>query len=52
MQDVHEVRLGTIWVEQLLDDMDRMKMKVVLTFACMNLKKLAKCWQEWNLQPE
>lgn len=28
----------------------RMKMKVALTFACMNLKKLAKCQQEWNLQ--
>ncbi len=28
----------------------RMKMKVALTFACMNLKKLAKYQQEWNLQ--
>lgn len=28
----------------------RMKMKVALTFACMNLKKLAKCQQEWDLQ--
>jgi len=28
----------------------RMKMKVALTFACMNLKKLAKIQQEWELQ--
>ena len=28
----------------------RMKMKVALTFACMNLKKLANCKQEWGLQ--
>jgi len=28
----------------------RMKMKVALTFACMNLKKLAKCKKEWGLQ--
>ena len=28
----------------------RMKMKVALTFACMNLKKLAKCKEEWGLQ--
>lgn len=28
----------------------RMEMKIALTFACMNLKKLAKCQQEWNLQ--
>lgn len=28
----------------------RMRMKVALTFACMNLKKLAKCQQEWRLQ--
>ena len=28
----------------------RLKMKVALTFACMNLKKLAKFQQEWNLQ--
>ena len=28
----------------------RMRMKVALTFACMNLKKLAKCKQEWGLQ--
>jgi transposase len=28
----------------------RMKMKVALTFACMNLKKLAKIQQEWGLQ--
>lgn len=27
-----------------------MKMKVALTFACMNLKKLAKCKKEWGLQ--
>ncbi len=29
----------------------RMKMKVALTFACMNLKKLAKIQNEWELQP-
>ena len=29
----------------------RMTMKVALTFACMNLKKLAKIKQEWGLQP-
>lgn len=28
----------------------RMTMKVALTFACMNLKKLAKYQQEWGLQ--
>ena len=28
----------------------RMEMKVALTFACMNLKKLAKIQQEWELQ--
>ena len=28
----------------------RMTMKVALTFACMNLKKLAKCKQEWGLR--
>ena len=28
----------------------RMKMKVALTFACMNLKKLAKIKNEWGLQ--
>ncbi len=28
----------------------RMEMKTALTFACMNLKKLAKIRQEWNLQ--
>ena len=28
----------------------RMKMKVALTFACMNLKKLAKIQQGWELQ--
>ena len=28
----------------------RMVMKVALTFACMNLKKLAKCQQSWGLQ--
>ena len=28
----------------------RMRMKVALTFACMNLKKLAKCKQECGLQ--
>ena len=27
----------------------RMEMKTALTFACMNLKKLAKIKQEWNL---
>ena len=29
----------------------RMKMKVALTFACMNLKKLAKIQNDWELQP-
>ena len=29
----------------------RMKMKVALTFACMNLKKVAKIQNEWELQP-
>jgi transposase len=29
----------------------RMAMKVALTFACMNLKKLAKIRGEWGLQP-
>lgn len=28
----------------------RMEMKVGLTFACMNLKKLAKIKQEWGLK--
>ena len=28
----------------------RMKMKVALTFACMNLKKLAKMQQSWELR--
>ncbi len=28
----------------------RMRMKVALTFACMNLKKLAKIQQEWKLE--
>ncbi len=28
----------------------RMRMKVALTFACMNLKKLAKIQQEWELE--
>ncbi len=28
----------------------RMRMKVALTFACMNLKKLAKIQQEWGLE--
>ena len=28
----------------------RMRMKVALTFACMNLKKLAKLQQEWELE--
>ena len=28
----------------------RMEMKVGLTFACMNLKKLAKIKQEWGLR--
>lgn len=28
----------------------RMEMKAALTFACMNLKKLGKIKQEWNLQ--
>lgn len=28
----------------------RMQMKVALTFACMNLKKLAKCKKKWGLQ--
>jgi len=28
----------------------RMEMKVALTFACMNLKKLAKIQQEWDLE--
>ncbi|SFO32507.1 Transposase DDE domain-containing protein, partial [Pseudobutyrivibrio sp. UC1225] len=28
----------------------RMIMKVALTFACMNLKKLAKIQQEWDLK--
>jgi len=28
----------------------RMTMKVALTFACMNLKKLAKIQQEWELK--
>ena len=28
----------------------RMTMKAALTFACMNLKKLAKCKQEWGLR--
>lgn len=28
----------------------RMIMKVALTYACMNLKKLAKCQQEWGLK--
>ena len=28
----------------------RMRMKVALTFACMNLKKLAKIQQEWDLK--
>ena len=27
-----------------------MRMKVALTFACMNLKKLAKIQQEWELE--
>lgn len=27
-----------------------MEMKVVLTFACMNLKKLAKLKHEWGLK--
>lgn len=29
----------------------RMTMKVALTFACMNLKKLAKIQNDWELQP-
>ena len=29
----------------------RMRMKVALTFGCMNLKKLARCKQEWGLWP-
>ncbi len=29
----------------------RMQMKAALTFACMNLKKLAKIKTEWGLQP-
>ena len=29
----------------------RMTMKVALTYACMNLKKLAKIKEEWGLQP-
>ncbi len=28
----------------------RMQMRVALTFACMNLKKLAKIKNEWGLQ--
>ena len=28
----------------------RMEMKTALTFACMNLKKLAKMKQEWKLE--
>ncbi len=31
-------------------DKARMRMKVALTFACMNLKKLAKIQQEWELK--
>ena len=30
----------------------RMEMKVGLTFACMNLKKLAKIKAKWGLQEE
>jgi hypothetical protein len=29
----------------------RMKMKVALTYAAMNLKKLAMVKEEWRLQP-